>query len=154
MIVFDLCCAEGHKFEAWFASSAAYESQRAEGLINCPCCGCAHVTKAVMAPNIAVRRAPPPEAHAVTPSTAPAPSEAPPAEALLRALAEAQARLLEKSHWVGRDFADRARAMHLGDEPPAAIHGEASLAEARALVDEGVPILPLPLPVVPPEALN
>ena len=143
MIVFDLCCGGGHKFEAWFASTAAYEAQRKQGLLNCPCCGSAEVEKAVMAPNIAVRRE--------TPPTTPASSEG---EALLRALAEAQARLLEQSEWVGQGFAARARAMHLGEETPAIIHGQASLAEARELVEEGVPVAPLPFPVIPPDALN
>lgn len=141
MIAFDLRCPAGHVFEAWFASSAAYEEQRRGGLIACPCCGAAEVTKAVMAPNIAAKgnqRATPP---------------APPAE-LIKALARAQAAALEKSTWVGGAFPARARAMHLGEEPAAPIHGQASLAEARALVEEGVPVAPLPLPVVPPEALN
>lgn len=145
MIVFDLCCARGHKFEAWFASSAAYEAQRGQGLLSCPACGSVEVEKAVMAPNIAVRRETAPVA---------APDPSPEREALLRALAQAQARLLEKSEWVGARFAERARAMHLGEETPATIHGQASLDEARDLVADGVPIAPLPFPVVPPEALN
>ena len=72
----------------------------------------------------------------------------------MQALAAHQAKMLEKSEWVGADFADRARAMHLGETPHATIHGQASLAEAKALVDEGVKVAPLPLPVVPPEQVN
>lgn len=142
MIVFDLRCEGGHRFEAWFASSAAYESQRADGLVHCPSCGTAAVEKAVMAPNIAVKR------------DAAAPADDDRRAAMLRALAQAQAEMLAKSEWVGRAFPDRARAMHLGEESAAPIHGEASAAETRELLEEGVPVLPLPLPVVPPKALN
>jgi len=142
MIVFDLRCSSGHVFEAWFASTAAYDEQRASGLVECALCGATEVDKAVMAPNIAAKgnRA----------------ADLPPAMAkdLIAKLSAAQADLLKNSSWVGADFACRARAMHLGEETPAAIHGQASATEARALIDEGVPIAPLPLPVVPPEARN
>ena len=75
-------------------------------------------------------------------------------KAALRELAAAQARALAQSQWVGTDFATRARAMHEGEEAHAPIHGQATRAEAKALVDDGVPVAPLPLPVVPPEAAN
>ena len=130
MIVFDLRCDGGHRFEAWFGSSAAYEAQRADGLVHCPICGTGAVEKAVMAPNIAVKR-----------------ESAPPAQ-------DRGAAMLAKSEWVGDAFPDRARAMHLGDESAAPIHGRASVAETRELLAEGVAVLPLPLPVVPPDALN
>jgi hypothetical protein len=68
--------------------------------------------------------------------------------------AAAQARALVGSQLVGTAFADKARAMHLGEAPHAPIHGQASAEEAKALVEEGVPVAPLPLPVVPPEACN
>lgn len=61
---------------------------------------------------------------------------------------------MEGSQWVGAGFADKARAMHLGEAPAAPIHGQTSAAEAKALIEEGVPVAPLPLPVVPPEACN
>ncbi len=142
MIVFDLRCDTGHVFEAWFASSAAYEDQRARQIVRCPVCDDAQVQKAVMAPNIAAK------GNRTTASAAYGRQQ------LIGALAEAQARALEGSEWVGRAFPDRARAMHLGDEPPAPIHGETSLAEARELVDEGIAIAPLPFPVVPPALRN
>lgn len=149
MIVFDLRCPAEHVFEAWFGSSAAYEAQRAAGLVICPLCGSAEVAKAVMAPNIAAKgnRA----------GAAVAPSDAPPPEtvkAVIAALASAQARMLEHSQWVGGHFADKARAMHLGDELSAPIHGEATRAEALELIEEGVAVAPLPLPFVPPEQRN
>lgn len=143
MIVFDLRCGGGHVFEAWFGSSAAWEAQRGAGQVCCPICDDAAVEKAVMAPAVAAkgnRRA-----EAAPPETA---------KRVLQAMGAAQARMLEGSTWVGGGFAARARAMHDGDEPPAVIHGQATIAEAKALVDDGVSVAPLPLPVVPPEAAN
>ena len=142
MIVFDLRCASGHVFEAWFGSSSAFEEQRERALVACPMCGDTAVEKAVMAPNVA------PKGNARSPS--------PPAEVkvALQALAAAQRKVLEGSRWVGGEFVSQARAMHAGDQPHETIHGQATLAEAKALVDEGVPVAPLPLPIVPPEKAN
>lgn len=72
----------------------------------------------------------------------------------LKVLAKAQAEALKDSTWVGKDFAKRSRDMHYGDSDKAAIHGQASLEDAQALADEGVPVAPLPFPVAPPEELN
>lgn len=145
MIVFDLKCTHAHVFEAWFGSSADYENQRARGLLACPICGDADIAKAVMAPNIPAKgnRAP------ATPATA-----TPDPKALMAALAQVQAKMLEGSQWVGMSFADKARAMHAGEETAAPIHGQTSLAEAKALIEDGVPVAPLPLPVIPPEQCN
>ncbi|MBK5264849.1 MAG: DUF1178 family protein [Alphaproteobacteria bacterium] len=168
MIVFDLKCYDrGHVFEGWFGSSAEYEKQRAEGMISCPICGDSQVRKAVMSPAIGPKSSqrqsaspsqPLPaqdaESHAVSLSNASATTEMAKMQALISALAETQARILEKSEWVGRTFADRARAMHYGDEPHKQIHGEVATEEARALLEEGVEVAPLPLPVIPPEFQN
>ena len=140
MIVFDLRCGGGHVFEAWFASSAAYEEQRTRALIACPMCGASEVDKAVMAPNVAAKG-----------NTAPTARQA---KAALAALAAAQKKALADSRWVGRGFAAQARAMHEGERPHETIHGQVTPVEAKALVDEGVPVAPLPLPVVPPESCN
>lgn len=144
MIVFDLKCTRTHVFEAWFGSSSDYEDQRARGLLTCPICGDADITKAVMAPNI-------PAKGNRTPATAAA---APDPKALMAALAQVQSKMLEGSKWVGLSFADKARAMHAGEESVAPIHGQASIAEAKALIEDGVPVAPLPLPVIPPEQCN
>ena len=69
-------------------------------------------------------------------------------------LAKLQAHALEKSEWVGASFANRARAMHEGEEEHALIHGQATAEEARELIEDGVTVSPLPFPVVPPEARN
>ena len=142
MIVFDLRCSHGHVFEAWFASSSAYEDQRARSLVLCPVCDDSSIDKAVMAPNVAAKGNRMPAAAKGAQQTA------------LSRMAEAQAKLLENSEWVGRSFPDRARSMHLGEEPAALIHGETSPAEAAELADEGVPLMPLPFRVVPPSARN
>ncbi|WP_336964957.1 DUF1178 family protein [Sphingobium aquiterrae] len=176
MIVFDLKCGEGHVFEAWFGSSGDYEGQQARGLVSCPLCGNGHVAKAVMAPAVSPksnqsRRAAPascePAAEPMPmPASAPVPAAIPasipvqnmpqPAQvrAVLEALARAQQEALRDSTWVGRQFADKARAMHYGEEDHSAIHGEVAPEEARALIEEGVEVAPLPFPVIPGKARN
>ena len=142
MIVFDLRCAGGHVFEASFGSSSGYEDQRRAGLVLCPICGDREITKAVMAPNVAAKG-----------NSAPA-TRAEAMRAAIASIAAMQAKALETSQWVGTGFADRARAMHSGAEAEAPIHGQATREEARALIDEGVPVAPLLVPVVPPEVVN
>lgn len=154
VIVFDLKCGDGHVFEAWFGSSAAWEEQRAAGLVACPMCGSVAVEKAVMAPNVGAKGN---QGPAMPAPVAAAPDAAIPPEAIkaaMAAIAAVQAKALEGSQWVGTGFADKARAMHLGETPHAPIHGKTSAAEAVALIEEGVPVAPLLLPVVPPEACN
>ena len=72
----------------------------------------------------------------------------------LARLAEMQAKALENSEWVGDRFAEEARSIHLGESQPRAVHGSATAAEAKSLIDEGVPVAPLPLPVLPPNQVN
>jgi len=126
MIVFDLrCLASDDRFEAWFRSNADFERQLEEGLVQCPFCASSDIAKAPMAPML--------------PKTS---------------FVSLQAELLRNSRWVGDEFADTARSMHLGEIATELVHGQASIEEARSLVEEGVPIAPLPLPVVPPKQLN
>lgn len=159
MIVFDLKCErQGHVFEAWFGSSADYADQQARGLLNCPICGDAQVVKAVMAPAVAAKG----NSRAVAVQDAPTPDapvaisagDAAKMRAMVDALAQAQKKALEGSTWVGRGFAEQARAMHYGEQANSSIHGEVAPAEAKALMEEGVPVAPLPFPVIPPEAKN
>jgi hypothetical protein len=155
MIVFDLSCHEGHRFEGWFASSTDYAEQQARGLLACPSCGSAEVSKAPMAPAVPAKgntrqEVLPPEAPRQVANT-PMPPEV---QKALAALAKAQAAALKNSTWVGDKFAEETRKMHYGERDEAPIHGQASLAEAKALIDEGVPVAPLPFPVAPPEKLN
>ena len=137
MIVFDLQCLEascsgGESFEAWFRSNADYDEQSGAGLVTCPFCQSANVAKAPMAPGVPRKGSDGPVAR----------------------LAAAQAEMLKSSRWVGEEFADTARAMHSGEIPTEQVHGNATLEQAKGLVDDGVPVAPLPLPVVPPKQLN
>lgn len=145
MIVFDLACGQRHIFEAWFGSSEDYESQRARGLVACPICGSTEIGKAVMAPNVAPKGN---QGSGIVPMQSGTPADR---KKILAALAKAQAQLLEKSEHVGARFASEARAIHEGDAPERAIHGQATHEEAKALVEDGVPVAPLPLPVPPPD---
>jgi hypothetical protein len=147
MIVFDLICRpSGHVFEAWFASSDAFETQRVGGLVYCPICASQDVGKALMAPNIA--------AKSNQRIVAEASGETPDAKTMLTALAKAQAAALENSSWVGRDFANQARAMDAGEIDKTSIHGEASHSEVKSLIEDGIEIAPLPLPFIPPNQSN
>ncbi len=148
MIVFDLACGQRHVFEAWFGSTEDYEGQRARGLVACPICGSIEIGKAVMAPNVAPKGN---QGNGIVPMQGGAPAEM---KKMLAALAKAQAQLLEKSEHVGANFASEARAIHEGDAPERAIHGQATHEEAKALVEDGVPVAPLPLPVVPPDTTH
>ena len=133
MIVFDLQCRDGGEtFEAWFRSSADYEEQREAGLVECPYCRSANVGKAPMAPRLPKKGS----------------------DNSLARLAAAQAEVLKNSRWVGDRFAETARAMHSGDMAPAQVHGQATIQQAKSLVDGGVPVAPLPLPVTPPDQVH
>lgn len=143
MIVFDLRCAPaGHVFEAWFGSSADYDDQRARGLVACPLCGALAVEKAPMAPAV-------PRGGGDV--AAPAPAEI---KRKLAELAVLQRKMIAGSDWVGDRFASEARAIHLGESDARAIHGRATLADARDLAADGVPVAPLPFPVAPPGEEN
>jgi hypothetical protein len=133
MIVFDLQCRDGGEtFEAWFRSNEDYDEQHAGGLVQCPFCNSANVAKAPMAPRVPKKGA---------------------GDALAR-LASLQAEMLKDSRWVGGEFADTARAMHSGEVEPEQVHGHATLEQAKSLADDGIPVAPLPLPVVPPNQVN
>jgi hypothetical protein len=155
MIVFDLSCDSGHRFEGWFDSSEDFAAQQERGLVNCPRCGSAAVAKAPMAPSVGKKgnqqASPPAPQGKQTLARGPMPKEV--AEALGK-LAEAQAKALENSKWVGGAFAEQSRAMHYGERDAETIHGQATPEEAKALVEEGIPVSPLPFPVAPPDELN
>ena len=153
MIVFDLHCAEGHRFEGWFGSSDDFASQREGGLVACPQCGSDDVSKAPMAPAIPVkgnqRGDVPSKSEQMAGGRIP-----PEVRKAMQALADAQAKALEQSRYVGDAFAEETRAMHYGEKDLEAIHGKATLQQAKELIEEGVPVAPLLAPYTPPDELN
>lgn len=154
MIVFDLQCTQSkHIFEIWFGSSNAYEDQRTRGLISCPFCGDTEVEKAIMAPRISAKANQQSDRAQAVLATDDIAQQAK-ITAAITALAKAQAAALETSTWVGTSFDKQARAMDAGDIPVTSIHGQASVEQAKALVDDGIAILPLPFPVIPPNQRN
>ena len=153
MIVFDLHCAEGHRFEGWFGSSGDFASQQERGLVTCPQCGSSEVGKAPMAPAVPRKGN---QLSSPTENKAPMTGgEIPPeVRKAMKALAEAQQKALANSKWVGDAFAEQSRAMHYGEKDLEAIHGKATLKEAKELLDEGIEVSPLPFPIAEPEELN
>lgn len=138
MIQYSLKCADGHQYDSWFQSASAFDKLQAAGHVACAICGNAKVAKALMAPRVAHGdTAPPPDqpakANLSTPTS--------PAEQALSAL---KAHVEQNSDYVGKSFAQEARAMHLGDSPERPIWGEARQDEAKALIDDGIRIAPLP----------
>ncbi|MEP2103828.1 MAG: DUF1178 family protein [Parasphingorhabdus sp.] len=168
MIVFDLICRDGgHKFEGWFGSSGDYEDQQLAGLIDCPTCGSRSIEKAVMAPNVGMkanRRSVVSKPSVKEEDASGSAEDAQPVSKaveipteyneLVGKLAEAQAKMLEESKWVGADFPEQARAIHYGEKDATPIHGTASTDDVVELEEEGVEIMPLPLPVKPPKSQN
>ena len=143
MIRYDLRCVAGHGFDGWFRGSAGYDAERAAGRVTCPLCGSTEIEKALMAPSVVERGrsapAPPAGAEPAAPSLS-----APPDHPAHRALTALRETLEARADYVGRRFADEARAMHRGEAAARAIWGEATLEEARALHEEGAPVAPLP----------
>ncbi len=129
MILYTLRCPEGHDFDSWFQNAAAFDALTATGRVTCPSCGSGSVAKAPMAPKV--------QASDRTDLSRPASKK----EAALAALRK---HVEQNSDYVGMEFAAKARAMHDGLIPDRPIHGEAKLDEARALIEDGVPVAPLP----------
>jgi len=151
MIRYTLRCDRGHAFESWFQSSAAYEAQEARKLVNCPSCGSAKVERAIMAPQIVSKKTRE-QNPAPTPATAPDVTASVSTPLMLAQERELRAKLKElRDHIVknadnvGERFPHEARKMHYGDIEHRPIYGEASPDEARALIDEGVEVSPLPV---------
>lgn len=137
MIRFALRCTHGHSFESWFQSADAYETLRARSLVTCPDCGASDVEKALMAPQVRPGRV---AKEVDTAAQPPAPKPDPRAEAIAKVKAEIEA----NSDYVGMSFAKEARAIHEGTAPERAIYGEAKPEEAKKLLEDGVPVAPLP----------
>ncbi|SDE76508.1 DUF1178 family protein [Rhodobacter capsulatus] len=143
MIRYTLKCDKEHSFDSWFASAAAYEALQARGMVSCTICGSTTVDKALMAPAVRPAR----KAAAAPAAGARAGAEAPlsaPQTGIEEAFAAMRQAVEANSDYVGVNFVAEARAMHEGAMPERAIHGEVRLDEAKALLDDGIPVMPLP----------
>ena len=131
MIVYSLACAKGHAFEGWFKDSAAYDGQAADGKLVCPVCNSRRVEKAPMAPSVSGTK-----------------SKGEPSASELRKMRQfvtgMRKYVEENAENVGRKFPQDARKIHYGEIEHRAIYGEASLEEAKELIEEGVEVAPLP----------
>lgn len=149
MKVLNLQCASSHGFEGWFGSEADFLDQRERGLVECPLCGDTEVTKLPSAPRLNLgaaepARAAPQKAPAQVPPQA---SVAAPTPAALQAAYLKMVReVMAKTEDVGERFADEARRMHYGEAQERGIRGQATAAETQELLEEGIPVLPLPIP--------
>src|SRR5579871_2120396 len=154
MIRYNLRCSENHAFESWFQSSSAYESQEKRKLVGCPICGSTDVERAIMAPRIVSKSGRDQPAAESLPVPASAAEVIPPSpstpllmtqERELRAkLKELRDHIVKNADNVGERFPNEARKMHYGDIEHRPIYGEASPDEAKALVEEGVEVMPVP----------
>ena len=131
MIRYALQCEHHHAFEAWFGASADYDEQQARGLVECPVCGTSAVKKQIMAPAVAGAR-----------RDGPTPAQM--QSMMMEAAGKVRKHVEENFDYVGDRFAQEARDIHEGDAPERAIYGEASPPEVKALVEDGVPVAPVP----------
>jgi hypothetical protein len=143
MIVLNLSCSGGHRFEGWFASADVFTVQCGQGLVACPVCSVAEIQRLPAAPRIrrfAAEASPVPLQQAGTqlPGT--------PQSSTPQAITQALARLVADADDVGDRFPEEARRIHYQEVPERAIRGQATLHETRELLEEGIAVLPLPLP--------
>lgn len=160
MIRYSLRCKKSHEFESWFASSEAFDKLAAKKQVACPECGSKSVEKALMAPRVVKSEAKSPSKRAVkaavkraaaAAASAPAPEPAPSLQhvaaqkELVEAVRKLRDEVVAKAEYVGPRFSEEARKIHYDEAPARGIYGEATAEEARALVEEGVEIMPLPV---------
>jgi hypothetical protein len=141
MKVLNLSCAHGHRFEGWFGSDDDFASQCERGLVECPLCGDKVIARLPSAPRVHVSKAREPQG----PSSAPAgdsPVEVTTQVAWLRAVQH----VISNTDDVGDRFAEEARRIHYGEVDGRAIRGRATRDEARALIEEGIEVMSLPMP--------
>ncbi|WP_238364936.1 DUF1178 family protein [Mesobacterium pallidum] len=139
MIHYDLKCSDGHRFDSWFQSASAYDKLHAAGMVACATCGSTEVEKMMMAPGVRTSRK-----AAADPAPAPAASPGQPPAGMAEMIAKLRDTVEKNATYVGGGFAKEARAQHLGEAPERPIYGEAKPEEARALIEDGVTIAPLP----------
>ncbi|MEK6350510.1 MAG: DUF1178 family protein [Burkholderia sp.] len=142
MKVLDLQCTHGHRFEGWFASADDFESQLSRKLVECPVCGANEINRVPSAPRLNLSGATQAKSQPAEPQQAQA--------QLMRALRE----VLAKTENVGERFAEEARRIHYNEAPARNIRGVTSPEDARALVEEGIEVMSLPVPAALKEPLQ
>ncbi|MBX3481098.1 MAG: DUF1178 family protein [Caulobacter sp.] len=142
MIKYALTCDAGHDFEGWFGASGDYDDQAARGLLQCPACGSTAVRKQIMAPAVAGTKA---QRGEMTPRMR---------EMMMQALGAVRSHVEENFDYVGDAFAREARAIHEGTSEERGIYGEATAAEVKALVEDGVQVAPMPPAPLKKEDMN
>ena len=173
MKVLDLQCALGHSFEGWFGSQADYDTQRAQGLVTCPVCNDSDITKMLSAPRLNLGHGVSPDptpaqgapatgagagagglggtpsarAVVVPPSAPNLPDVAPETlQQLQAAMVKMVRHVMANTEDVGTQFAEEARKIHYGEREERNIRGQATREETEALIDEGIDVMPLPVP--------
>lgn len=140
MIHYDLICDSGHAFDGWFANSAAYDAQADKGLVTCSHCGSAKVEKQLMAPGIPVKS----NRKDVAPAKMVSGPVDPRLAQLMQMVREMRKHVEENAEYVGDRFAEEARKIHYEEAEHRGIYGQASPDEAKALIEEGIAVHPLP----------
>lgn len=136
MIRYALACEHEHAFEGWFAASADFDAQAARGLLECPVCGSKAVKKQIMAPAVSGAKK-----RGLAEAGAAAGGKR---QMMMEAMARVRRHVEDTFDYVGDAFAKEARAIHEGKSEERGIYGEATPAEVKGLVDDGVPVAPLP----------
>ena len=140
MIHYDLTCENGHDFDGWFRDSAAYDAQAVGGLVSCSHCGSVKVEKQLMAPRIPAKANSKPEASTKMVAGPVDPRIA----AMMQMMREMRKKVEETADYVGDKFAEEARKIHYEESEQRGIYGEASAEDAKALIEEGIAVHPLP----------
>jgi hypothetical protein len=145
MIRYALLCEHDHEFEGWFGASADFDDQQARGLVDCPVCGSKAVRKAIMAPAVAGTK---------SRSQGQAPAQVQAQTMMMEAMGRIRRHVEANFDDVGDSFAREARDIHEGRAEERGIYGQATAREVRDLVQDGVPIAPLPPDPVKKSELN
>jgi hypothetical protein len=146
MKVLNLQCSHSHSFEGWFASEDDFQGQLARGLVECPLCGDTGITKMLSAPRLNLGASQPEAARQDVVSM--------PDESLQAAWMKMVRHVMANTDDVGERFAEEARRIHYGETEERSIRGQASREETEALIEEGIGVLPLPIPKALKEPLQ
>ena len=133
MINYTLKCDQNHTFDSWFKSAEAFEMLVKKSMVICSECGSTKITKAIMAPSVSTSR-----------KKDNKPSELEKKSKLKNDILELKKKIEANSEYVGNNFANEARSMYLGETPERSIYGEAKADDAKKLIDDGIPVMPLP----------